>query len=231
MAIYVGSARIDENGHASGGKAGDQTGKEVAQQVMYKHSLGWYIIRPKSASVASKLAKKMIAACDNANLGYDQSNRLGVITYGIETTTKTECDCSSLVRACVKECTSKDPGNFSTSGEKAALLATGLFDDKGSYVDQSTTPVYNGDILVTKTKGHTVIVTKGSARPSSSTTLKYKLTGNVNIRKGTGTNYGIIKVARKGETVEVSKITSNNWGYVPAVKGYISLNTKYTVKV
>ena len=29
MAVYVGSARIDENGKAYGGKAGDQTGKEI----------------------------------------------------------------------------------------------------------------------------------------------------------------------------------------------------------
>lgn len=74
---------------------------------------------------------------------------------------------------------------------------------------------------------------RGYIRPkyAAATNTKYKLTGNVNIRKGAGTNYGIIKVARKGETVEVSKITSNNWGYVSAVKGYISLNTKYTVKV
>ena len=29
MSVKIGSARIDENGRARGGKAGDQTGKEV----------------------------------------------------------------------------------------------------------------------------------------------------------------------------------------------------------
>ena len=29
MSVKLGSARIDENGHAKGGKAGDQTGKEI----------------------------------------------------------------------------------------------------------------------------------------------------------------------------------------------------------
>ena len=29
MSVLIGSARIDENGHATGGRAGDQTGREV----------------------------------------------------------------------------------------------------------------------------------------------------------------------------------------------------------
>lgn len=73
---------------------------------------------------------------------------------------------------------------------------------------------------------------RGYIRPKydPATNPKYKLTGNVNIRKGAGTQYGIIRVARKGETIEVSKVSSNNWGYVAKDKGWISLNTKYTVK-
>ena len=46
--------------------------------------------------------------------------------------------------------------------------ATGLF-TKIAYVNQSKTPVYNGDILVTKTKGHTVIVVSGNPRPRVAT--------------------------------------------------------------
>ena len=165
--IYVGSARQDENGAYTGGSAGDQTGKEVCTQTMYTHSKGWYILRPTSVTHANKLAERMLAACNNDNIGYDQGNRLGIITYGIDTTTKTECDCSSLVRQCVKEATGTDPGNFTTANEATKLTATGLFEDKISYTSQSKTPVYNGDILVTKTKGHTVIVTSGNARSSS----------------------------------------------------------------
>lgn len=170
--IMVGSARIDENGRISGGSAGDQkqtasandvTG-EVSMQAMYMHSKGWYILRPKDASHAGLIASKMIQACNNANIGYDQGNRLGVITYGIGTDTKTECDCSSLVRACIKEATGKDPGNFSTANEAAILESTGLFEKRQAYVSQTKTPIYNGDILVTKTKGHTVIVTNGNPR-------------------------------------------------------------------
>lgn len=52
MSLVVGSARIDESGHISGGKPGDQTGNEVSTQAYYVHSKGWYCLRPKSITVA-----------------------------------------------------------------------------------------------------------------------------------------------------------------------------------
>ena len=162
--VRIGSARCDERGKLTGGKAGDQTGKEVSEQNFYVHSKGWYILRPRSEEHATKIAERMKAACNNPNLGYDQNNRLGVIKHGIDTTTPTECDCSALVRACVKEATGKDPGNFTTANEKGMILATGLFDDIGSYKIGSK--LYPGDILVTKSKGHTVICTEGPKRPA-----------------------------------------------------------------
>lgn len=164
MGIIIGSARIDENGRLSGGKAGDQTGNEVATQSFYIHSKGWIIIRPKSVDVAEKIAELMRIACNNPNLGYDQNNRLGVITYGINSKTPTECDCSSLVRQCVKEATGKDAGDFTTLNEVTALKNTGLFEKEIVFINLDKTPLYSGDILVTKTKGHTVIVTSGQIR-------------------------------------------------------------------
>lgn len=189
MGIMVGSARHDEHGKYVGGAAGDQLQKsssndiygEVSMQAMYTHSKGWYILRPKSIPHANAIAQKMRTACNNGNIGYDQNQRLGIVSKGTGTTVKTECDCSSLVRTCVKEATGKDPGNFSTSNEKSALLNTGLFDDKGSYVSQAKTPVYNGDVLVTKTKGHTVIVVSGSSRATGST--------NTTSNSGSGNTY------------------------------------------
>lgn len=174
MAIMVGSARSDENGRYNSGAAGDQkqkstndTAGEVSMQNMYTHSKGWYVLRPKSAAHAKAIAERMKAACKNAKLGYDQYNRLGVIKYGIDTDTKTECDCSSLVRQCIKEATGVDAGNFTTDNQCAKLAATGLFESKFTYVSQAKTPVYDGDVLVTKTKGHTVIVVSGNSRAVS----------------------------------------------------------------
>lgn len=255
MSIMVGSARIDERGNASGGAAGDQkqtsakndlTG-EVSMQKMYSHSKGWYILRPKSAAHAVKMADLMKAACNNANIGYDQGNRLGVVQHGIMTAVKTECDCSSLVREVVKEATGKDPGNFTTANEAAALEATGLFESKRSYVSQSATPVYDGDVLVTKTKGHTVIVVSGNARkaasgsssapvPSVSTakiesakgfdkTLAgtYKTIGSLYLRAGAGKGKPELVVMPNNTTVR-------NYGYYTLVDGTKWLYVQTTIK-
>lgn len=165
MGIIVGSARQDENGKYIGGKAGDQTGKEVSTQAFYIHKLGWDVLRPKETTHAVKIAERMQAACNNNNIGYDQGERLGIIKTGIDTKSKTECDCSSLVRQCVIEATRKDPGNFNTSNEAACLEKTGLFEKRFTYT--SKTPIYNGDILVTRSKGHTVVVVSGSVRPGT----------------------------------------------------------------
>lgn len=177
MSVMIGSARIDERGKASGGKAGDQKQTsvpdlkgEVSQQQFYIHSKGWYIFRPKLAAHANVIASAMITACNNKNLGYDQAGRLGVIRYGVHTTTPTECDCSSLVRACIIEATGRDPGNFNTASEVSLLAASGLFEPKRTYIKGMT--LYTGDILVTKRKGHTAVVTSGEPRRVASTANK-----------------------------------------------------------
>lgn len=170
MAVIIGSARIDEKGKISGGAAGDQKQKsstndtvgEVSMQNFYMHTKGWFIFRPKDPNIANKIAANMKTACNNANLGYDQGNRLGIIEYGINTKTKTECDCSSLVRECIKEASGKDPGNFTTYNEPSVLEASGLFETRKEYT--SGMALYTGDVLVTKTKGHTAIVVSGTAR-------------------------------------------------------------------
>jgi hypothetical protein len=64
----------------------------------------------------------------------------------------------------VKEATGTDAGNFTTATEVSVLSATGLFESKIAFVSQEKTPVYNGDVLVTKTKGHTAIVVGGNQR-------------------------------------------------------------------
>lgn len=169
MAVIIGSARIDERGKLSGGQAGDQkqTSKpdykgEVSMQEFYVHSKGWYVLRPKKVEDAVRIARNMEIACNNKCLGYDQYNRLGVIYYGLNTDSNTECDCSSLVRECVNEACKKDPGNFNTESEAGILEASGLFYKREKYV--AGMELYTGDVLVTCTKGHTVIVVQGASR-------------------------------------------------------------------
>lgn len=169
MSVIIGSARIDENGHVCGGKAGDQTGREISTQDFYVSQKGWYVIRAKKNSLANKLAERMLSACKNNNIGYDQSERYGVIKNSINTKVKTEADCSSLVRACVKEASGIDPHDFNTESEVKALEKTKLF--KSAFPYTSKTVLYTGDILVTKTKGHTVIVVDGAKRSSGKVAL------------------------------------------------------------
>lgn len=171
MGIIIGSARIDENGHISGGKAGDQTGREVSTQTFYMHSKGWVVLRPKDPIVANKMAIAMEQACNNNHIGYDQNNRNGAFVnakkYGSlgRIPVNTETDCSGLVRACIWQATGKDVGNFNTASEKSVLSASGLFEPAKTVT--SSNDVRNGDVLVTKTKGHTVIVVSGRARKVS----------------------------------------------------------------
>lgn len=172
MAVIIGSARHDEHGNCySGGKAGDQTGQEVSMQKFYVHKKGWRVLRAKSSEIANKLAEAMQIACNNSNIGYDQSERYGIIKYGINTEVKTECDCSSLVRACIIYATGKDVGDFNTSNEQSVILESDLFDDMGSYHAEFV--LHNGDILVTRTKGHTVIVVSGAKKSKGKYYPKY----------------------------------------------------------
>nr|DAS68350.1 MAG TPA: CW7 repeat protein [Caudoviricetes sp.] len=177
MMVTVGSARIDERGNANWGKAGDQNSREVATEPYYKHRLGWYMLRPKEAAVANKLAQAMREGCDNDNIGYSQSDRYGVLNnlkiYGsiAKIKAKTNADCSSLVRACCVQA-GINVGDFNTSSEVAVLEKTGAFNK--AVVVANDTKLCAGDILVTRTKGHTVVVTEGYPREDGKPTVKPK---------------------------------------------------------
>ena len=161
--VKVGSARIDENSRAVGGRAGDQTKREVATEPYYSHPKGWYMLRAKDTEIAKKIGQAMCEGCSNDNIGYSQSDRYGVITnlkvYGriAKIAVKTNADCSSLVRACCIQA-GINVGDFNTASEVAVLERTGAF-NKAVAVTPST-KLQVGDILVTRTKGHTVIVTE-----------------------------------------------------------------------
>lgn len=169
MNVIIGSARSDEKKKYSGGVRGDQRQSsipdysgEVSLQSFYVHSKGWVILRAKDPNVAKVMAALMHTACNNSHIGYSQSDRLDILNHGVNTYANTNCDCSSLVREIVKEATLHDPGNFNTATEVNRLLETNMFDKLTYY--RSKTKLYEGDILVTKTKGHTAIVVFGEKR-------------------------------------------------------------------
>ncbi len=186
MTYKIGSARSDERGKYSGGKAGDQkqTAKpdekgELSIQDFYVHTKGWVVIDAKDKKVRTKIGDRMIVACNNSNIGYSQSDRYGIVKCGIGTTTPCNADCSSTVRVCVKEASGIDPGDFNTATEANVLRATGLFD---VYDYEAGMKLFKGMILCTRTKGHTVIVTKGEEDAKKETKK-----GTNGTKKGTGT--------------------------------------------
>lgn len=180
MAVIIGSARIDENGHAHGGKAGDQTGKEVSTQNWYLHSKGWRVFRAKEPAAQEKIAKCMQAACNNRHIGYDQYQRNTLYTeaskvgFDVAKVTKdVETDCSALVRVCCAYAGIMGlPSDFRTGNMPANLMATGKFVEMkdAKYTTQSAY-LRRGDILVTKTNGHTVVVLTNGSKAGSDTSM------------------------------------------------------------
>ena len=213
MVVRVGSAKGDEYGNASGGRAGDQTGGEVGTQNWYVHSKGWNGMRAKDSAVADKIA--MERACKNNLIGYDQDQRLTLYSaaknVGFDpgkVTVACETDCSALVRVCLAYAGIKVE-DFYTGNEVDAIMATGKFTRIPAAQLTSSAYAKRGDILVTRTKGHTVVVldngyndpvtTPTNTKPASSsgTTLNRstKRTGTItncgalNIREWAGKSY------------------------------------------
>ena len=177
MAVKIGSARSNENGGINGGKAGDQTGGEVSTQNWYKHTKGWYVIRANSPEVAEIIAKTMQDLCDNNNVGYCQDHRLTgfnaakEVGFDIKQIKKpVEIDCSEGVRICV--CAAGiQTGDFYTANEAEILDEAKGPDGKDAFtvidepeVCNSPDLLQRGDILVTRTKGHTVVVLSNGAK-------------------------------------------------------------------
>ena len=218
--VIFGSARIDERGKAIGGKAGDQTGKEVSTQAYYKHSKGWRVFRAKDPAKRKLIAEAMRRACNNNNIGYDQGQRLtlyeAVKDFGFDpakATKAVETDCSALVRVCCAFAGITLP-NFVTSNQASALLNSGAFEEmKGAkYTDQEDY-LEEGDILVTRTKGHTVVVlTSGDkaevapTEPAGDLTIA---TGTWNVRSGPGTGWPVVKTVKGGDRLQ--SVDDNDW--------------------
>lgn len=223
MAVNIGSARIDENSHAKGGKAGDQTGKEVSTQSWYKHSKGWRVFRAKNPALAEKIAQDMQWACDNNNIGYDQGQRNTLynvskpLGFNCEkVSTKCETDCSALVRVCCAYAGIMLP-NFRTITEPSILLNSGYFYEmKGKQYTDSSDYLLRGDILCTKTQGHTVVVLSDGSKATPTPQPEHPETvvitgGMVNVRSKPDIKSKDVGTVYRGEKYHYTGETVNNW--------------------
>lgn len=165
MAVKIGHAVATEKGKATGGKAGDQTGKEVRTQAWYKREAGWLAVyRPKDKKVAEAIAKAMEAVCANDCIGYDQGGRYSLYdkakaaSWDIsKVKEKCECDCSSLIAVCINAAGVWITKYLSTATMPTFMAATGAFEkltDKKYLEDDSY--LQRGDILWGQ--GHTAAV-------------------------------------------------------------------------
>ena len=181
MTIKVSSARIDENGRATGGKAGDQTGKELATQTAYIWSGGWDVcIRIKNITKRKKYIAFIKWACNSPLVGYDQNQRLTLynalkaIDFDYKKLTKkVECDCSSLV-ACgliVAGFTKINPScttrNLESNMKSTYPKSFTFFDSAYEHGNHTKVSTWwrNGDIL-NKRGHHVVTVVSGGNVPS-----------------------------------------------------------------
>lgn len=203
--VKIGNAVNDENGKSTGGKAGNQTGKELRIQDWYKRSKGWsHIIRPKSGDDADKIAIAMEQACGNKHIGYDQNQRttlyfqarncnwnLSIVNVDCET------DCSALVAVCCNAAGIDVSKDMYTGDELAVLMATGKFEaiTEKTYL---TTSDYlkRGDILLGP--GHTAVVLTDGERVQMC---------NVDLR--------ILRKGDKGEHVKALQLLLRGAGYDP----------------
>ena len=229
MSVKIGSARIDENGNARGGKAGDQNGREVSTQGWYRHTKGWRVFRAKDPAVAAKIAQDMQWACDNSHIGYDQGQRLTL--YDVSKPLGFNCnkvrqncetDCSALVRVCCAYAGVMLP-NFRTPTEPAALLDSGDFVElKGSKYTDSDKYLKRGDILCTRTQGHTVVVLSNGSKAGDDDPIPTPTPGeyghvlvtggSVNIRSAPGVESKDIGTAHKGDLLVYQGVTRQAGG-------------------
>ena len=221
--VIIGSARIDENKHSKGGKAGDQTGIEVSTQKWYKHTKGWNVFRPIDPKQAEYIANDCEYACMNTCIGYDQNQRdtlyevskkVGFNCSKVETPCET--DCSALVRVCCAYAGIYLP-NFNTSNERQVLLNSYKFKQMtGTKYEDTSKYLLRGDILCTKTQGHTVIVLSNGEKADVLTDKvihPYVLvTGDtVYIRSEHNKESEILFIVKKGCRLEYTGQTYKTW--------------------
>lgn len=136
MSVKCGYASIDERGKASGGKAGDQTGKEVKIAPWYNFGQD-VIIRFKSRKLAKEAAACMKWLCKTDYVGYNQAPGKRTSAYTAlkklkwkykKLRTKSETDCSQLIATVLNCIGIKVNPNIWTGNMAAALKATGKFE-------------------------------------------------------------------------------------------------------
>lgn len=225
MTVKLASASIDERGKAIGGKAGDQTGREVKTQNYYNHSKGWRVFRPTDKDIAEKIAYDAEAAAHNNNIGYDQGQRQTLYNAAAKVgfdcakvTTPCETDCSALVRVCLAYVGINVPAGFRTSNEGKYLLNSGRFVElTDAKYTKGGDYLRRGDILCTKTQGHTVVVITDGKYSDDTPPMHpeyVEVTAkSVNVRTAPNIKGRVLGVVYKGDKLIYQGVTDTTTGW------------------
>lgn len=203
--IKCGWASIDERGKAKGGRAGDQTGKElkIGQWYYFGQTV---VIRWKSREQAKAYAAVIKSFCDNRHIGYDQSERTTLYNElkrlkwrSSDITHNVECDCSDLVVCGVNVTVGSAllPSYLYTGNLSDGLMRTDLFKKyTGAKYTKEPDYLMIGDILI-KPNGHVITVLENGTKAG----IKSELTGPSAVAS---------PVLRKGSTgSQVKKLQGN----------------------
>lgn len=223
MAILIGHASIDENGKARGGKAGDQTKREVCTRKWYNKN--WdFVLRCKDPFKAEKMAASCEQGCSNDNIGYDQNQRNTLNTQAKKVgydlskiSVPCETDCSAFMTVCAQAAGINIPYNSgnapTTSTMKNAFASTGEFEVLTDFKYLiSDSYLKRGDILV-KSGSHTVMALENGEKATTSKigidVSSYQGSIDWNAAKTSGIEFSILKIIRKD--LNADKQFENNW--------------------
>lgn len=193
MATKISNCGSNENGKTTGGKAGDQTGKEY--RVISWYSRPWKcVLRYSDPKVGEEIARISEAAAKNDNIGYCQTHRrtyhdaLKVANWNpaaIKTPVEADCSASTLANiiaaghkcgiAALKQV---NPDGY-TGNMRAALKKAGFTVLTDSKYLTSSDYLLPGDILLNDNAHAAVNLTAGpKAKAAAVTTPAASATGN-----------------------------------------------------
>lgn len=173
MSVKIAHAVGDENGKARGGKAGDQTGKEILVTNWYKRTGGWEVYLECTDKALAKIAADFaVRIANDDSFGYDQDQRTtaykAILAAGgnIEAAADSELDCSVLVFIAYK-LAGLDIAIGYTGNLEARFLATGLFiaHREPKYLTSGDYATVGG-IYLASGKHTAIVVTNGSKSDS-----------------------------------------------------------------
>lgn len=202
--VRIGQACCDEKGGVKGGKAGDQTGREVvignwsynSSKSAFNHWV--YVFRAKDPTIAKRLAKKMKEACENDHIGYDQRipdrysfhDEAEKVGWDIKAIKKNcETTCTSCMAVCLNAVGIPTRKIWTVNHVYNDLMATGQFKVyKTKKYTASKKYLEPGDILLSSCHG-AMVVESGNAAGTTDPAVLEEPIADANPAFTIGKNY------------------------------------------